>query len=211
MRYGVGIPAANGFVPPFLPGSKNNKVKGYSYDPDKAHELLAQAGYPNGNNFPPLLLRVSTEWEPMALAIQGQLQRVGIKVNVLREQPAVLAECVASGQCYFFKKSWVGDYPDGENFLSLFCSKNFSPEGANYFHYSNPQFDELYEKALSERNDSTRYYDYMKLDQMVMDDAPVVPLYYDEGMHIVNKRISGLPVNSLNMIDLRYVTKLAEQ
>jgi len=211
LRYGVGIPAENGFVPPFLPGSKNNKVKGYSYDPDKANILLAQAGYPNGNNFPPLVLRVSGEWEPMALAIQGQLQRVGIRVNVLKEPPAVLAECVASGQCYFFKKSWVGDYPDGENFLSLFCTKNFSPEGTNYFHYSNKEYDELFEKAISESDNATRYADYAKLDQMMIDDAPVVPLYYDEVLHIVNKRITGLPINSLNLLDLRYVNKVAEQ
>jgi len=207
LRYGVGIPATSGFVPPFLPSSKNNKVTGYTYDPDKAHALMAAAGYPNGKNFPELILRVSNEWESLALAMQAQLQRIGIKLSVLREQPAVLAECVASGQCYFFKKSWVGDYPDGENFLSLFCSKNFSPEGVNYFHYSNPAFDELYDKAISERVDSLRYKDYKKLDEMVIEDAPVVPLYYDEVVRIINKRVSGLPINSLNMLDLRYVTK----
>jgi peptide/nickel transport system substrate-binding protein len=209
LRFGIGIPADNGFIPPFLPCCKDNKTKGYSYDPDKARALMAQAGYPNGNNFPGLILRVSSEWEPMAMAIQGQLQRIGIKVSVMREQPAVLAECVVSGQCYFFKKSWVGDYPDGENFLSLFCSKNFSPEGVNYFHYSSPAYDQLFEKAISEQNDSIRFADYRKLDEMVMADAPVVPLYYDEAIRIVNKRISGLPINSLNMLDLRKVTKPA--
>jgi len=211
MRFGVGIPATSGFIPPFLPCCKNNKVTGYNYDPDKARILLAQAGYPNGKGFPDIDLRVSSEWESLAIAIQGQLQKVGVKVNVMREQPAVLAECVTSGQCYFFKKSWVGDYPDGENFLSLFNSKNFSPQGVNYSHYSSPAFDELYDKALSERNDSTRFADYKKLDEMVMDAAPVVPLYYDEVIHLVNKRIAGLPINSLNMLDLRFVTKPVEQ
>jgi peptide/nickel transport system substrate-binding protein len=56
-----------------------------------------------------------------------------------------------------------------------------------------------------------RYADYKKLDEMVMDAAPVVPLYYDEVIHLVNKRVSGLPINSLNMLDLRYVTKPVEQ
>jgi peptide/nickel transport system substrate-binding protein len=205
MRFGVGIPAVNGFIPPFLPCCKNNKVKGYDYDPDKVHQLLAAANY--GNNSPDIILRVTSESEAVAQAIQGQLQKAGIKISILKEQPAVLAECVASGQCYFFKKSWVGDYPDGENFLSLFCTKNFSPEGVNYFHYSNPQFDALFEKAIAEGNDSIRYADYCKLDEMVINDAPVVPLYYDEVIHLVNKRVSGLSVNSLNTLDLRYVTK----
>ncbi len=207
LRNNVGIPANGGFVPPFLPGSRNNKVQGYSYNPDKARQLLAAAGYPNGNNLPVLVLRVSSEWEQLALAVQSQLQQVGIKVNVLREQPAILAECVASGQCYFFKKSWVGDYPDGENFLSLFCTKNFSPQGVNYFRYSDPAFDELYDKAIGESNDSIRYADYRKLDEMVMEAAPVVPLYYDEVIRLVSNKVSGLPVNSLNMLDLRYVKK----
>lgn len=209
MRFGIGIPADNGFIPPFLPCYRSEKVQGYSYNPDRAHALLAKAGYPNGDGLPHIILRVSTEWESMALAIQGQLQQVGIKVDVSREQPAVLAECVASGECYFFKKSWVGDYPDGENFLSLFYSKNFSPEGANYTHYYNPAFDALYEKAIGESNDSIRYSDYRKLDKMVIDDAPVVPIYYDEVIHIVNKRVSGLPINSLNLLDLRYVKEPA--
>ncbi len=211
LRNNVGIPANGGFVPPFLPGSKDNKIEEYRYNPDKAHELLAKAGYPNGNNLPALVLRVSSEWEQLAMAVQSQLQQVGIKINVLREQPAILSECVASGQCYFFKKSWVGDYPDEENFLSLFCTKNFSPQGVNYFHYSDAAFDELYDKAIGDRNDSSRYADYRKLDEMVMDAAPVVPLYYDEVIRLVSNRVSGLPVNSLNMLDLRYVTKTKEE
>lgn len=209
LRNNVGIPATSGFIPPFLPCCRNNSVKGYSYNPDKARALLAQAGYPNGKNLPVLTLRVSSEWEHLALAVQGQLQEVGIKVTVLREQPAILAECVASGQCYFFKKSWVGDYPDGENFLSLFCTKNFSPQGVNYFHYSNPEFDALYDKAISESNDSTRFTYYRQLDELLMEASPAIPLYYDEAIRLVRNGVSGLPINSLNMLDLRYVTKIA--
>ena len=131
--------------------------------------------------------------------------RVGIKLNIHVERPAVLAEGVVSGQCYFFKKSWVGDYPDAENFLSLFYSPNFSPEGVNYSHYSDPKFDSLYEKSVTETNDTVRYAEYRAMDRMVMEAAPVVPLYYDEVIRLVNNHVSGLPIDSRNSLDLRRV------
>ncbi len=207
LRFGVGIPANNGFVPPFLPGNKNEKVTGYSYNTDKASELLAQAGFPNGKGLPEISVFVSNETASIAQAIQAQLQHVGIKLSIHIERPAVLAEGVVSGQCYFFKKSWVGDYPDAENFLSLFYSKNFSPEGVNYFHYSDPQFDSLYDKAVTEPNDTIRFAEYRTMDKMVMESATVVPLYYDEVIRLVNNHISGLPIDSRNSLDLRRVKK----
>lgn len=207
LRFGVGIPGNNGFVPPFLPGNKNNEVKGYTYDPDKALALLAEAGYPSGKGLPTISVFVTSETNSIAQAIQAQLQHSGIKLDIHVERPAILAEGVVSGQCYFFKKSWVGDYPDPENFLSLFYSKNFSPEGVNYFHYSNPSFDSLYDKAVAESNDTIRFAEYRAMDKKVMEDAVVVPLYYDEVIHLVNNHISGLPIDSRNSLDLRRVRK----
>jgi peptide/nickel transport system substrate-binding protein len=169
--------------------------------------LLNQAGFPNGKGLPEISVFVTNETGPIAQAIQSQLQRVGIKLSIHMEQPAVLAECVVSGQCYFFKKSWVGDYPDAENFLSLFYTKNFSPEGVNYFHYSDPKFDSLYEKAISEPNDTLRFSEYRTMNRIVTEAAPVVPLYYDEVIRLMNKHISGLPIDSRNSLDLRRVKK----
>lgn len=207
LRFGVGIPGNAGFVPPFLPGNKKDSVIGYAYDPDKALALLAQAGYPSGKGLPEISIFVSSETNSIVQAVQAQLLHVGIKVDIHIERPAVLAEGVVSGQFYFFKKSWVGDYPDPENFLSLFYSRNFSPEGVNYFHYSNPSFDSLYDKAVAEANNSIRFAEYKAMDRMVMADAPVVPLYYDEVIHLVNNHISGLPIDSRNSLDLRRVRK----
>jgi oligopeptide transport system substrate-binding protein len=205
IRYNTGIPAENGFIPPFLPG--HGKVAGYTYNPDKALELLKEAGYPNGQGLPEISLFVSAQDYELAEALQAQLQNAGIKLKVETEQPAILASGVANGQCYFFKKSWIGDYPDAENFLSLFYSKNFSPGGINYTHYANATFDSLYTKALSETNDSVRAAEYTDMDKLLIDAAPVVPLYYDEVIRLVNKRITGLPLDPLNSLDLRYVKK----
>lgn len=205
LRYNTGIPAENGFIPPFLPG--HGKVEGYNYNPDKAMELLKQAGFPNGQGLSEISLFVSSQDYALAEIIQSQLQNVGIKLKVETEQPAILAEGVANGQCYFFKKSWIGDYPDGENFLSLFYSKNFSPSGINYTHFSNSIFDSLYTKSIIETNDSIRTVEYTNMDKMVLDASPVVPLYYDEVIHLVHKGVTGLPLDPLNSLDLRRVRK----
>lgn len=205
LRYNTGIPAVNGFIPPFLPG--HGKIDGYNYNPNKALDLLKQAGYPNGQGLPEISLFVASQDYALAEIIQSQLQNVGIKLKVETEQPAILAEGVANGQCYFFKKSWIGDYPDGENFLSLFYGKNFSPGGINYTHFSNSTFDSLYTKSIIETNDSIRTIEYTDMDKMIMDAAPVVPLYYDEVIHLVHKGVTGLPLDPLNSLDLRFVRK----
>ncbi len=205
MRYNTGIPAENGFIPPSLPC--HGKVAGYDYNPAKAADLLKQAGYPGGQGLPAISLFISSPDYALGEAIQAQLQSVGIKLKVETEQPAILTEGAANGICYFFKKSWVGDYPDGENFLSLFYSKSFSPGGINYTHYTSPAFDSLYEHCLIEHSDSLRAMEYTAMDKMIIDAAPVVPLYYDEVIRLVNKRIKNLPVDPLNSLDLRYVRK----
>lgn len=205
LRYNTGIPAENGFIPPFLP--EHHSIEGYTYNPQKAAKLLKDAGYPNGQGLPPITLFVASEDYALAEAIQAQLQNVGINLKVETEQPAILAEGVANGQYSFFKKSWIGDYPDAENFLSLFYSQNFSPGGINYTHYANPLFDSLYDTALTETNDSIRTAEDTRMDKMLMDGVPVIPLYYDEVVRLVNKRISGLPVDPLNSLDLRRVKK----
>lgn len=209
LRYNTGIPAENGFIPPFLPG--HGKIDGYNYNPNKALDLLKQAGYPNGQGLPEISLFVASQDYALAEIIQSQLQNVGIKLKVETEQPAILAEGVANGQCYFFKKSWIGDYPDGENFLSLFYSKNFSPGGINYTHFSNTTFDSLYTKSIIETNDSIRTVEYTNMDKMIMDAAPVVPLYYDEVIHLVHKGITGLPLDPQNSLDLRRVRKREQE
>ncbi len=109
-----------------------------------------------------------------------------------------------------FKKSWVGDYADEENFMSLFYSKNFSPVGSNYTHYKNPDFDILFEKANSEQNDSIKISMYQQMDQMIIDDAPIIPLYYDQIIRLVHKNIKDLTTNPMNLLNLKLVEGIKE-
>lgn len=207
LRRNLGKAATAGFVPPGLPSFDETKVKGYDYDPDKARELLFLAGFTDKKKLPEISLFTTEQYMDIAEYIQSQLADIGITLRIEVQKASVLSESVANHKVNFFRKSWVADYPDAENFLSLFYSKNWSPKGFNYTHYYNPQFDLLYEKAQSELNDSTRYDYYRQMDQLLLDNSPVVPLYYDQVVRLVHNNISGLTSNSMNMLSLKKVKK----
>ena len=207
LRRNLGKAATAGFVPPGLPSFDENKVKGYDYNPDKAKELLFLAGFDDKKKLPEISLFTTEQYMDIAEYIQSQLSDIGIPLRIEVQKASVLSESVANHKVNFFRKSWVADYPDAENFLSLFYSKNWSPKGFNYTHYYNPQFDLLYEKAQSELNDSTRYDYYRQMDQLLLDNSPVVPLYYDQVVRLVHHNISGLTSNSMNMLSLKKVKK----
>ena len=114
---------------------------------------------------------------------------------------------VANSKLDFFRASWIADYPDAENYLALFYSKNRSPSGPNYTQYSNSNFDKLYEKSLRVSNNDVRYELYHKMDQMIMDDAVIVPLYYDKVVRFAWNNISGIEPNPLNLLILKKVKK----
>ncbi|MEO8582229.1 MAG: ABC transporter substrate-binding protein, partial [Flavitalea sp.] len=133
--------------------------------------------------------------------ISKELEKVGIAVQVEVVQKGLLLEQTAKSQALFFRGSWIADYPDAENFLSVFYGKNPAPP--NYTRYHNPAFDLLYEQALQVTNDSIRYGLYRDMDRMIIADAPIVPLWYDEVIHMVQPAIKGFYPNSLNLLELR--------
>jgi peptide/nickel transport system substrate-binding protein len=207
LRKNLGEPATAGFIPPGLASFNETKVKGYDYNPEKVKELLLLAGYPDGKGLPDISLATTEQYLEIAEYIQSQLAEFGIRIKIDVQKATVLTDAIANSKINFFRKSWVCDYPDKENFLSLFYSKNWSPKGFNYTHFYNPKFDLLYEKSQSELNDSIRNDYYQKMDQLLIDNAPVVPLYYDEVVRLVQNNISGLSSNSMNLLSLKKTKK----
>lgn len=207
LRKNLGYAATAGFIPSGLPSFDEKKVKGYDYNPDKVKELLFLAGFPDGKGLPEISLATTEQYLELAEYIQSQLSEFGIKMKIDVQKASVLSQAIAESKVNFFRKSWVADYPDEENFLSLFYSKNWSPSGFNYTHYYNPQFDLLFEKSQEEQNDSIRHEYYRQMDQILIDNAPIVPLYYDQVVRLVQKNISGLTSNSMNMLSLKKVKK----
>lgn len=202
MRNSIGIPANAGFVPSGLPGNNTELVKGYSYNPKKAQQLLKQAGYENGKNLPAIKLLTIPIYADIASFVAKQLEEVNITVNVEVVQKSLLLEQTAKQQALFFRGSWIADYPDAENYMAMFYSKNPAPP--NYTRYKNTAFDKLYEQSLLETNDSLRYNLYRQMDQMVINDAPVIPLWYDMVIHLVQNNVQGFYPNALNLLELRY-------
>ena len=207
LRNNIGKPAHAGFVPHGLKSFDESKVKGYTYDPDKVRDLLAEAGFPGGKGLPEITMYTTENFKELVEYIQSQLAENHINVQISVEKASVLKQAVNNSQYMMFKKSWVGDYADEENFLTMFYSKNFSPNGFNYFHYSNEKFDKAFEMAMKEKNDTIRRNLYQSMDQMIIDDAPVVPLFYDEVIRVVNKRITGLGNNPMNLLNVKTVKK----
>jgi peptide/nickel transport system substrate-binding protein len=210
LRNGIGTPGTSGFVPPGIPGFDHLKVNGYTFDRSKALQLLRKAGYPGGAGLPPITLITNASYLDLCKFIQSQLSEIGIKIKIEVTPPATLREMIARSKSEFFRGSWIADYPDAENYLSLFYSPNFCPKGPNYTHYYSKIFDDLYQKALVQTDDKLRTATYQQMDNLIMQDAPVVILFYDEVLRFTRKNISGLGSNPLNLLNLKQVKKTNE-
>ncbi len=208
LRNNIGMPAHAGFVPVGMPGFTENKG-GYHHNPEKARHLLAEAGYPGGDGLPVIRLHTTQAYQDIAQYMQFELSQIGLSVSIDVLPPATLREMMAGGEAPFFRGSWIADYPDAENYLALFYSKNKTPAGPNYTHFHNKEFDRLYEAALSETNDSIRCKFYHRMNDIIIKEAPKVFLFYDQSMRFVHDHVKNMTNNPLNHLVLKRV-KIAD-
>ncbi|MFB6258671.1 MAG: ABC transporter substrate-binding protein, partial [Flavobacteriales bacterium] len=197
IRMDVGTPALYGFIPDGLPSRGKEAFEALGSNRDKARRLLRKAGYPHGKGIPPIKLSTTENYTDICEFVLNQLGKIGIEVNMNVVPPSNHRDHVAHSRFKFFRKSWVADYPDGQNFLSLFYSGNFSPEGPNYTHFRNARFDSLYEAAMKESDRKERRKMYRKMDRIIVKKAPVIPLFYDQILRLVKKEVKGLKENPM--------------
>ena len=207
LRNNIGMAGTAGFVPAGIPWFDPKLVTGYTYDPVKAIHLLGKAGFPGGKGLPPITLTTNASYLDLCKYIQSQLSEIGINLKIDVTPPATLREMIAQSKVSFFRGSWIADYADAENYLSLFYTPNFCPAGPNYTHFSSNAFDKIYAECMHESNDSVRGLKYMQMDRLLIEEAPVVVLYYDEVLRFSRKNIAGLASNPLNLLNLKQVKK----
>ena len=205
LRNGIGIPATGGFIPKGLPGF--DASIGFNYNPEKAKMLITEYITKTGNNNPEITITTTSNYLNFCEYIQRELQKTGLKVNVDVIPASTLKSAKANGKLNIFRASWVADYPDAQNYLSLYYSENFAPNGPNYTHFKSEQFDEWYNQSFTETNTERRERLYTKMDSLVMTETPVVPLYYDEVVRFTRKDVYGLGINPINLLELKHVKK----
>lgn len=205
--------AIHGLVPPSMPGYHTDSIVGYDYNPTKAKELLAQAGYPNGKGFPTVVLQLNSGGGrnvSIAEAIQGMLmENLNISVELQQVEFAQHLESIDHGKAAFFRLGWVADYPDPETFLNLYYSKLIPADGGpspmNSTRYRNADFDVYFEKALAATDRQQRMMWYKKAEQTAMNDAPMMLLIYDEDYRFVQPYVRGYRNNAMDRRMYKYV------
>lgn len=205
LRNGIGSPATSGFIPKGLPSFNNQQ--GYSYKPEEAKRLVAQYKEETGDENPQIAITTNSNYLDLCEFIQRELQKIGVATKVDVIPPSTLRQGKANGKLPIFRASWIADYPDAENYVSLFYSKNFTPNGPNYTHFKNDFFDTLYEQSIKEVDVKKRYKLYQKMDSIIIAEAPIVPLYYDEVIRFTQNNVTGLGINPIDLLNLKRVQK----
>lgn len=203
-RNGIGLPANRGFIPQGMQIDTTVKY-GYHYQPQKAVQLLKEAGWKDKNTFGVITINSPESSLDICNFIASELQNIGLDARVQVMQPGMLRQLMSKSEVPFFKAQWIADYPDPETFVSFFYSA--FPAPPNYTRYKNTQFDQWYKKALDNMPNAERENLYAKMDSLVMADAAVVPLFYDEIIHFTHLNLEGLRCNGMNIIDVKRVKK----
>tara|TARA_B110000977_G_scaffold141440_1_gene179476 strand:+ start:2737 stop:4362 length:1626 start_codon:yes stop_codon:yes gene_type:complete len=204
LRNNIGFKANKGFIPKGLPGHAADDFT--AYDSSKAALLVKEFKEKTGLE-PKIILSTDANYVDICEYLQRELQKIGIDIKIDVMPPATLKQARSSGKLEMFRSSWIADYPDAENYLSLLYSKNFSPTGPNYTHFSDPEFDVLFEKSFEISNPRKRAEIYQKMDSIAMKKHPMILLYYDQVIRFSQKNVEGLSINPINLLNLKRVRK----
>ena len=209
-RAGLATPA-QGFVPPGMPGFGDAAPAELEHDPERARQLLSGLGI--GPEKPLRrwnagVLGTKPEMAELAAALQFAWAEFGIDVAIDVAPSGIDAERVAKSQVPLFRKSWLADYPDAENFLGLFLSERWCPNGPNYTHFSSPVVDSLLHAASQEVDRAERLRTLALAEREVLAEMPVIPLWHDDVTHLVSADWEGWTIQPTNRLDLRRVRRI---
>jgi len=204
LRKNMVFPAKSGIVPNFL---SKYYLEGFSYNPDTAKILIDSFDLNYENHSRSIDLYTTSDYLDICEYLQSNFTDLGINLNIKVNPPSIHRELVSNNSVCFFRGSWIADYPDPENYLQLFISKNKSPIGSNRTHFSNEIFDSLYEKSFFIENEDLRNNVFLEMEKILMDSTILVPLYYDMVVRFTSRKITNLSINSMNILSLKEVKK----
>jgi ABC-type transport system substrate-binding protein len=202
------VAPAKGVLPPGFPGY-NAALKGYEYNPERARQLLRESKYGTDmSKFPPITLSVPGDLGASVgldteVILQAWKEELGITVEIQQTEWATFLQDTQARRFQMYELGWVADYPDPQDFLDvLFHSKSDN----NHGNYTNPEVDRLLEQARVEPDQAKRFQLYQRIEQMVLDDAPWVPLWHGTERYVLLKpNLGDYLLSPLIIPKLRFV------
>jgi len=204
-RNGLGTPGEYGFVPPQLNPNQNSELtdsKTSSKQDAKAEFALSE--YSKMKVKPVITLSTTADYLDMMVYLQEAWSRIGINIKVDIQTGGMLRQLRNEGKLMLFLGSWIADYPDAENYLACFYQKFLSPNGPNYTHFVDADFDALYE-AIESGGSKDRLDDIFRANLRLMSQVPVIPLYYDKSIRLMHPWVKGLGNDVTNRLPLKRV------
>jgi oligopeptide transport system substrate-binding protein len=191
------VSPAYGILPEGMTGYNAN-LEGLQFDPEKAKELIAASKYGNVSNLPPIVLTVAGVGGGISGMIGGIVEEwrrnLGVEVTVRQLEPEIFLSRMNQEKDQLFLTGWVADYPDPQDFLDLLFHTGAQNNIGNY---SNPQLDSLLDQAAIEQNPSTRLQTYQAAEQMVVQDAAVLPLFFGRSYVVVEPYVKNYVLSPL--------------
>lgn len=188
---------ADGPVPPGVDGKLSAPFK-YAFDLDLARRLMKEAGYADGidpQTGRRLVLtlsfgRASTGSREMGELLASFYEKIGVKLELSFQTWDAFLKAVNEGRVQIYNMGWVGDYPDAENFLQLFYSKNVSP-GPNHSYYVNAEYDREYDAAMSASSSEERNRHWAACQEMIREDCPWIFSHFGKANSLVRPRVGN--------------------
>jgi oligopeptide transport system substrate-binding protein len=188
---------AYGILPPDMPGY-NPDLQGLKYDPQKAKQLISESKYGSVFNLPPIVFTTSGWGNGISSIIGGLIEQwrenLGVEVTVRQIEPDYYSYTIYQEKNNLFDLGWSADYPDPQDFLDiLFRTGSQSNNGG----YSNPQLDALLGQAAADQDTAKRISEYRQAEQIIVDDAAVLPLYFGREYFLVKPYVQNYVVSPL--------------
>lgn len=213
---GQGTPGVFGITPkiPAFNTYDFGRIQGYQYNPELAKQLLAEAGYPNGEGFPEVTLEINLGGSVHKLVstdIERQIKEVlGINISIDQVSFKNKIENSKMGKSELYRSAWVADYPSPESFLSIFYGADVpetmsEPAYPNVMRYVDPKFDSLYDLGKVTANDIDRFSYFAEAEKIMMEESPIMVLWYTENYTLYHSSIRGYYNNGMELADFSRV------